>query len=165
MNGGGSTGLMGAATHGGKSVGGIVDSVILRQFLGQNEHSLFRDQYVLDTMQERKKGLFDHCDAIVALPGGLGTLDELAEVACSRQLCFHQKPIVVVNTKGYFDGIKIFIENGIKEKFITSAMTKGGLFFVDDPKEAINYLKNFRPVVIDKASVHSGEMKSDKVTP
>lgn len=152
--------MMGASTKGALSVGGTVDSVILTRFLGANEHGLFREQSVFDTLPERKKGLFDRADAIIALPGGLGTMDELFEVACMRQLGIHEKAIVAVNTEGYFNGLKDYFDKAIKLKFVSEGMRPNGIFFADNPEQAVNYLKTFKPITIDKAAVNSGEMNS-----
>lgn len=70
VNGGGKTGLMGAATEGGIQAGGIVDAVILDLFTSSNMHTLFRNVTVAESMPERKKGLFERGDAFIALPGG-----------------------------------------------------------------------------------------------
>lgn len=159
MNGGGSTGLMGAATDGAKSVDGVVDSVILSRFVGTNEHGSFREQFVYDTLADRKKRLIDMGDAIVALPGGFGTLDELFDVACARQLGFNEMPIVVVNTQGFFNGIREFMLHAIEERFVSAGMTKA-ILFADTPGQAVRVLKDFEHVVIDKRSVNSGEMRN-----
>lgn len=159
VNGGGSTGLMGATTDGAKSVGGVVDSVILSRFVGNNEHGSFREQFVYDTLADRKKRLIDMGDAIVALPGGFGTVDELFDVACARQLGFNEKPIVIVNTQGFFNGIRQYMLHAIETRFVSAAMTKA-MLFADTPDEAVRMLKDFGHVVIDKAAVNSGEMRN-----
>jgi uncharacterized protein (TIGR00730 family) len=102
-NGGGRHGLMGAATDGALENGGAVDMVILRMFCGPNMHpGPFRETAVEDSMAARKGGLFERADAFIALPGGLGTLEELSEVASWRQLELHDKPIILVNTNSFY---------------------------------------------------------------
>lgn len=99
--GGGKYGLMGAVTDGCLASGGVVDCVILRMFVGANMHpGPFRNTDVFDTMPQRKDGLYQQADAFIALPGGLGTLEELSEVMSWRQLELHRKPIVLLNTNG-----------------------------------------------------------------
>lgn len=99
--GGGKYGLMGAVTDGCLASGGVADCVILKMFVGANMHpGPFRTTEVYDTMTARKDGLYRRADAFIALPGGLGTLEELSEVMSWRQLEIHSKPIVLINTNG-----------------------------------------------------------------
>lgn len=156
VNGGGNTGLMGAASEGGHAFGGTIDSVILDRFL-PNSHAFSRNQLVCATMAERKAGLFERCDAIVALAGGLGTLEELAEVMCSRQLSFHAKPVVVINTLGIFDGIRDYLRTAIEHKFVAPGALDV-IKFVRTPEEAVRYIRENQPVKVDKSAVGSGEM-------
>lgn len=151
---------MGAATRGALTAGGIVDTVILDKFVNCNMSSGFRNVTVVKTMPARKAGLYEGADAFIALPGGMGTLDELAEVMCMRQLCFHERPIALVNTNGFYDHFKKFIEDAITSKFITSAMGEV-MFFADTPKDAVDFIRDCRSSVkIDKDTLHSGEMES-----
>jgi uncharacterized protein (TIGR00730 family) len=103
-NGGGRYGLMGAVTDGALASSGVVDAVILRMFVGANMHpGPHREVVISETMSERKLGLTMRGDAFFALPGGLGTLEELAEIASWRQLELHYKPLVLINTNGFYD--------------------------------------------------------------
>lgn len=164
VNGGGTTGLIGAATEGGCSAGGIVDSVILRRFLANNAGTSFRKQVITETLPERKKGLFDQSDALVALPGGLGTLDELVEVMCTRNLSFHEKPIVVLNTNGYFDGMKQFLQTSVQNNFVPSSIFEA-VHFADSPADAVHFLKSYSPVTINGSKIGSGEMIASSMNP
>ena len=68
-------------------------------------------------MHERKKVMFMNCDAIVVLPGGAGSLDEFFEVLTWRQLDLHRKPIVILNTEGYWNPLKALIDHIVAEGF------------------------------------------------
>lgn len=76
--------------------------MILRMFVDHNLHPGFRNTIVSESMSERKAGLIEHGDAFIALPGGLGTLEELAEIASWRQLEILDKPLILLNTNGFY---------------------------------------------------------------
>jgi uncharacterized protein (TIGR00730 family) len=69
-------------------------------------------------MHERKAMMASHADAFLALPGGFGTLEELTEVITWRQLGLHAKPIAILNTQGYFDGLLRFIEHMVEQGLV-----------------------------------------------
>lgn len=149
---------MGAATRGALENGGIVDAVILDRFVNSNMSKGFRNLSVVDTMSSRKAGLAEPAAAFVALPGGLGTFDEIAECMCMRQLSFHERPIVFVNTNGYYEHLKSFLDSCTEANFIAGAFSRA-IFFADTPEDAVHFLKNAaKPVVIDKDALSSGEM-------
>lgn len=117
--GGGRFGLMGAVSRGAREAGGRTIGVILQQFVDKNVHCA--SAHSMDTvtdMRSRKRGLDESGDAFVALPGGLGTLEELLEVLSFKQLGFHRKPIVIVNARGYWDPLLQMLERGFAEGFI-----------------------------------------------
>jgi uncharacterized protein (TIGR00730 family) len=101
--GGGSVGLMGEIAgavldHGGEAVG------IIPRFLTNREHAMRRGEVVVTRdMHERKQLMFEHADAFVALPGGVGTLEEVVEQMTWAQLGRHKKPILLANIKGFWD--------------------------------------------------------------
>ena len=102
--GGGSRGLMGAVANSVLDHGGRVTGVI-PEFLQDREHTLKRAQEVIITpdMHVRKQTMFDKADAFVALPGGIGTLEELVEQLTWAQLGRHKKPILILNIEGFWD--------------------------------------------------------------
>lgn len=121
--GGGSIGLMGelAASvleHGGRVTGIIPD------FLTQREHVLTEVQEVIVTrdMHERKQLMFEHADAFVALPGGVGTLEELVEQLTWSQLGRHQKPILCVNVAGFWKPLCDLLDHMTRMKFIREGL-------------------------------------------
>ena len=101
--GGGSVGLMGEIAtavldHGGEAVG------VIPKFLINREHAMRRGEVVVTRdMHERKQLMFEHADAFVALPGGVGTLEEVVEQMTWAQLGRHKKPILLANIKGFWD--------------------------------------------------------------
>ncbi|MEN9559357.1 MAG: hypothetical protein RLZZ502_568 [Pseudomonadota bacterium] len=102
--GGGGQGIMGAVSQGvldaGGRVTGIIPEALMRRELGRSD---IGHMQVVANMHSRKQLMADLADAFVALPGGLGTMDELYEMMTWAQLGFHQKPIALLNTAGYFD--------------------------------------------------------------
>jgi uncharacterized protein (TIGR00730 family) len=89
--------------------------------------------------------MVERSDAFIALPGGFGTLEELSEVLTLKQLHFHNKPIVIMNVRGYFDHLLRWIENSFHEQFVKDKYRS--LFHVtDSPEDAMNYLHDYRPV-------------------
>ena len=117
--GGGRYGLMGAVSAGARLAGGRTISVILQEFIDKNVHcdEAHELESVTD-MRLRKRGLAEKGDAFVALPGGLGTLDELAEILSFKQLGFHDRPVVLLDTLGYWQPLLAAIEHGFAGGFI-----------------------------------------------
>jgi uncharacterized protein (TIGR00730 family) len=74
--------------------------------------------HVVKTMHERKALMYEHADAFIALPGGYGTLDEFIEIVTWAQLKIHQKPCILINTKGYYDGFLAFLDHTAAEGFV-----------------------------------------------
>ena len=117
--GGGSVGLMGAVADGALAAGGTVTGVITRQLVDKElAHRGVLDMRVVATMHERKTIMAEMADAFVAMPGGYGTLDELFECLAWAQLAIHAKPVVILNTRGFFDPILAFLERAEGEGFL-----------------------------------------------
>ena len=110
--GGGSVGLMGALAEAVLDHGGAVTGVI-PDFLVNREHMLTRVQQRIITrdMHERKRVMFEHADAFVALPGGIGTLEELVEQLTWAQLGRHKKPILILNELGFWDPLCALLDH------------------------------------------------------
>ena len=119
--GGGSVGLMGVIAREIKSRGGRVIGVI-PEHLNEVEIAFTEADalHVVKDMQTRKRIMFDLSDAFVALPGGLGTLDEILDVVTMAQLGMHQKPLVILNHEGYWDPFLAVIEHMIEGGFVDS---------------------------------------------
>jgi uncharacterized protein (TIGR00730 family) len=117
--GGARVGLMGAVADGALSEGGQVIGVI-PSFLQKKEleHKQLTRIYIVDTMHERKAMMNDLCDAVIALPGGYGTLEELFEMLTWGQLDLHKKPIAILNVDDYYDSLIALSENMIEKGFL-----------------------------------------------
>lgn len=117
--GGGRYGLMGAVSRGARAAGGRTIGVILQEFIDKNVHceAAHRMDSVTD-MRSRKRGLDEAGDAFLALPGGLGTLEELLEVLSFKQLGFHDRPVVILDAFGYWSPLLQMLERGFAEGFI-----------------------------------------------
>ena len=117
--GGGRLGLMGAVADAALGAGGRVVGVIPTGLVERElAHRGVDDLRIVGSLHERKAVMADLSDAFIALPGGLGTLEELAEVLSWGQLELHAKPIGLLNVRGYFDRLVDFIEHAIAEGFV-----------------------------------------------
>ena len=116
--GGGGIGIMGAASRAAREGGGRVVGVIPQSLLErEGGHRGDPDMHVVETMHERKALMHQLSDAFVVLPGGLGTYEEFFEILTWRQLGFHDKPIVVVDTEGYYGPLREIVSHGAAEGF------------------------------------------------
>ncbi|MEM8570197.1 MAG: TIGR00730 family Rossman fold protein [Pseudomonadota bacterium] len=120
--GAGDVGLMGEVARAAQTAGGVTFGVIPKHLMemevGKRDLSHL---VVTETMHERKKVMFMNADAIVALPGGAGTLDELFEVLTWRQLGLHEKPVYLLNAEGYWDPLLAMLDNMRDQGFIDDA--------------------------------------------
>jgi len=117
--GGGNVGLMGVVAdrmlaHD-RHVLGVIPEALQRLEVAHEGLSELR---VVHSMHERKACMADHADAFIALPGGLGTMEELFEILTWRQLGIHAKPIGLLNVDGYFDPLRTWLANGVDEGFL-----------------------------------------------
>ena len=122
--GGGSAGLMGALADSALDHGGTVTGVI-PDFLVDREHMLVRvqERIVTRDMHERKRLMFERADAFVALPGGVGTLEELVEQMTWAQLGRHKKPILILNVERFWDPLCTLLDHMEKLEFIRAGMS------------------------------------------
>jgi uncharacterized protein (TIGR00730 family) len=121
--GGGSAGLMGACAEAVLDHGGHVTGII-PTFLTNREHMLMRTQERIITrdLHERKRLMFERADAFVALPGGVGTLEELVEQLTWAQLGRHRKPILIANIDHFWDPLCVLLDQMAKLQFIRSGL-------------------------------------------
>ena len=116
--GAGDVGLMGAVARAAEAAGGASLGVVPEHLIGRERGRRDRAGVVVtETMHERKKVMFMNADAIVTLPGGPGTLDELFEVLSWRQLGLHAKPVLLLNVAGYWDPLLALLENVVAKGF------------------------------------------------
>ena len=116
--GGGNSGLMGALARSALAAGGEVVGVFPRIFDPQVLEQGLTELHVVETMHERKALMEKLADAFVAMPGGFGTLEEIAEAVTFAQLKLHSKPCGLLNVRGYFDPFLAFLEGAVKEGFM-----------------------------------------------
>ena len=119
--GGGGNGLLGAAASGVRAAGGYILGVIPKFFDEEKVEAIcdFCDELIQpDTMRQRKQIMEDNSDAFIVTPGGIGTFEEFFEILTLKQLCRHNKPIVLYNLKGYYNELNQVMEESIKKNFI-----------------------------------------------
>jgi uncharacterized protein (TIGR00730 family) len=117
--GGGSCGLMGAVADAALAAGGRVLGVIPHAIERRElAHRGVSELHVVGSMHERKAMMNEQSDAFLALPGGLGTYEELFEVLSWAQLGIHRKPIAILNVAGYFDPLLVMLDHALREKFL-----------------------------------------------
>jgi uncharacterized protein (TIGR00730 family) len=143
--GGATVGLMGriadtVVSEGGEAIGVIPQALVDREIA----HLGLTDLHVVDTMHERKQRMADLSDAFVALPGGLGTLDELFEIYTWGQLGMHRKPVGLMNVEGYFDGLVGFLEHAVAERFVREDH-RDMLIVEEEPAPMLERLQSFDP--------------------
>ena len=146
VNGGGSVGLMGAVTDGTLDAGGEVTGVIPKFMVDHGWcYDRLDDVIVTADMHQRKHIMSDMADAVIALPGGVGTLEELLETLTWRQLGLIQVPIIILNALGYYDSLLAMLNHAIGEGFMKPS--HGQLWQVAaTPQEAMSLLENSKPV-------------------
>lgn len=119
--GSGSGGLMGKVAMGAQKEGGYVIAVNVEVFRDY-PYTLDVDEYlVIDTMQNRKLTMIEKSDACIALPGGMGTLDELTEICCMNQIGLARNPVGILNVNGYFDGLLTMLRRAVEDHFMPEA--------------------------------------------
>lgn len=117
--GGASIGVMGAVADSVLKENGEVIGVMPKSLVDwEVGHDGLTKFEMVDSMHERKQKMYDYSDIFVAIPGGMGTLDELCEIVTWAQLEYHKKPIYLVNFNGFFDGLIQHFKNAVKEGFL-----------------------------------------------
>jgi len=118
--GGGRAGLMGRVADAALAAGAPVLGVIPRSLMDREVgHRGLTELHVVETMHERKLMMAEHSDAFIALPGGIGTFEELFEVWTWRQLGYHDKPVGLLNVDGYYDALLDFMRQTVAHGFVS----------------------------------------------
>jgi uncharacterized protein (TIGR00730 family) len=160
LYGGATVGAMGAvadaALAAGGEVAGVIPEVIREREI---DHRGLTELHVVGTMHERKAMLAGRAAAFVALPGGYGTMDEFIEVVTWAQLRIHAKPCVVVNVKGFYDGLLRFFDTCVAEGFIRAENRKL-VQVARDPAEALAVVER---VWREQAEVPAHDRRLDEV--
>lgn len=120
--GGGENGLMGLVAKSTMEAGGRVVGIIPTALQTKEKPRIACDElHVVDTMHERKQMMAQRADVFIALPGGIGTFEEFFEIWTWRQLGYHDKPIGLLNTEGYYDGLLAFAKSSVEQGFLSDA--------------------------------------------
>jgi uncharacterized protein (TIGR00730 family) len=143
--GGASVGVMAAVADGALERGGEVIGVIPRMLLEREiAHAGLSDLRIVETMHERKELMARLSDAVIALPGGSGTMDELFEMFTWSQLGLHGKPIGLLNVADYWDGLMSFLQHMVDERFLW-AEHRDSLLVEHDPAVLLDRCQSHRP--------------------
>jgi uncharacterized protein (TIGR00730 family) len=138
--GGGNVGLMGivadAALAGGAPVIGVIPRSLMEREVG---HPGLSELHVVETMHQRKQRMAEQADAFLALPGGIGTFEELFEVWTWRQLGYHDQPIGLLNVGGYYDALIAFMQQTVAAGFVSEG-TRAMLEVGDEPSALLDRL-------------------------
>lgn len=138
--GGGGIGLMGRLADAVLENGGIITGVIPSFMKDEGwDHALVNEMIITEDMGERKKRMFAMADAVVALPGGVGTLEELTEAITLKQLGLFRGPIIILNTLGFYKSLIDFLEQMITGQFLRYEH-KDMWVVVDTPEEVLESL-------------------------
>lgn len=145
--GGNRVGLMGVIADAARAAGGRVVGITPQVFIDMGVADNDCDEFIVaDDMRHRKQLLERRGDALLAMPGGLGTFEELFEVICGKSLGYHAKPIVILNIERYFDPLLEMIEHGIAHGFIRPRAR--ALYFVSNSvQQAMDDLQRHEPEV------------------
>ncbi|MDP4238217.1 MAG: TIGR00730 family Rossman fold protein [Bacteroidota bacterium] len=140
--GGGSLGLMGQLADSTLEAGGKITGIIPR-FMCEVEwnHTGLSELILVETMHERKEKMATMADAVVALPGGCGTLEELLEIITWKRLGIFTKPIVIVNLEGYFDALISMLNRAVDEHFMREEHRQMWKI-VETPEEVLGAIQN-----------------------
>lgn len=142
--GGSCLGLMWACANEVKKNGGKLIGIMPEKLKEMDVFSDYCDEfYVTKGMRERKALMDEMSEALIALPGGFGTLEESSEMIVQKQLGYNKKPIVILNTNGYYDGLLRFFDTIVEEKF-ANKKAKELYFVAESPAKAIEYIKTYK---------------------
>lgn len=142
INGAGRMGLMAATSNAALAQGGEVIGVIPTFMIEQGWHHTGLTQLIeVPTMHERKETMAHMSDAVIALPGGCGTLEELLEIITWKQLGLYLNPIVILNTNGYFNPLLEMLQKALNENFMRAL--HGSIWSIaNTPEEALELIYN-----------------------
>ena len=155
--GGSNLGLMWACAEKAKLNGAKLIGIMPEKLKNLGVHTEGCDEfYVTEGMRERKAKLDSISDAVIALAGGFGTLEELSEMIVQKQLGYNKKPVVLLNTNGFYDKLNEFFEVVIGQKFANKNM-RSIYYIANTPKDAIDYIKNYVPseLNVDKNAIYA----------
>jgi len=148
--GGASVGIMGVLADTVLSLGGRVTGVMPESIVRKEvAHRGLTELRVTSSMHERKMTMAERSDAFVALPGGIGTLEEIFEAWTWAQLGLHAKPCGLLNVAGYYDGLIAFLDHTVAERFVKEA-NRSMLIVSDDPSDLLDRFAAYRAPAVEK---------------
>ncbi len=148
--GGASVGIMGEIANTVLDGGGEVIGVIPQKLVDKEvSHNGLTELKVVNSMHERKAIMAEISDGFIALPGGLGTIEEIFEVLTWSQLGFHKKPCALLNIKQYYNSLSLFLDHAVEEQFIKS-IHREMLLVEDDPCKLLDAMETYNPPSVDK---------------
>jgi len=150
LYGGASVGVMGGVANAALAIGGRVIGVIPEALVSREvAHSGLPELKVVGSMHQRKAMMGDLSDGFIALPGGIGTLEEFFEVLTWAQLGIHRKPCGLLNVAGYYDRLLDFIDYAVSQGFVTPEQ-RGLVLVEEDPEALLDQMDAYRPPVREK---------------
>ncbi len=150
--GGGRVGLMGIVASAAMEAGGEVIGVIPQDLVDKEvAHRGITDLRVVHSMHERKALMAELSDGFIALPGGLGTIEEFFEVVTWAQLGIHKKPCGLLNVSGFYDKAIDFLDHAVVEEFIAPA-ARSLVLVEEDPEALLRKFNGYRQPKVDKAT-------------
>jgi uncharacterized protein (TIGR00730 family) len=148
--GGSNVGVMAALANEVLDSNGEIIGVIPRLLVEREvAHRELADLRIVESMHDRKALMAELCDAFVALPGGIGTLEEFFEVWTWAQLGVHDKPCGLLNIAGYFDGLLSFVDRAVEEKFVRDAH-RAMLIVEEEPRKLLERFESYEPPRVKK---------------
>jgi uncharacterized protein (TIGR00730 family) len=163
--GGGKVGMMGELASAMREMGGEIIGVIPRDLAEKGVGFMeLPDMRVVGSMHERKALMAELSDGFIALPGGLGTIEEFLEALTWAQLGIHRKPCGLLNVSGYYDRLVSFLDHAVEQQFIESAC-RSMIVIDDDPESLLEKFSTYQPPVVNKAEWALALMKDNDVPP
>ena len=154
--GGGGNGLMGTVAMATKAAGGRVIGIIPHALAEKETANTHCDElHMVDNMHQRKFMMAERADAFLALPGGIGTFEEFFEVWTWRQLGYHDKPVGLLNIKGYYDNLLAFLSTSVQQGF----MNAGQMQLISSGTQAESLLKS----LVTEAGLAPGKLDLDQI--
>jgi uncharacterized protein (TIGR00730 family) len=148
--GGGDVGLMKVVADAAMGAGGAVTGIIPRTLLEREiGHGALTELLVVETMHERKLAMAERADAFIALPGGIGTVEELIEVLTWTQLGVHDKPCAVLDVEGYWQPLLALLDHAVTERFLPEKH-RAMLLSDTDPQALLDALEAWQPQSVPK---------------
>jgi uncharacterized protein (TIGR00730 family) len=154
--GGGNNGLMGVMADATLAAGGRVVGIIPRALVEKEWAKLdCTELHVVDNMHDRKRMMAERADAFLALPGGIGTFEELFEAWAWRQLGYHDKPLGLLNMDGYYEPLLAFLQSSVQHGFMSDWQM--------DLLRVGNEIESLLPALVQAAGLNSGVMNLEEI--